>query len=52
MDSDISFGSELPPERRGPSALVALGGFVALVAVAIVVIASLVGLARLLERTV
>ena len=50
-DTHLPIGSELPPGRRGPHALVTLGGFAALVAAALVVISGLVSLARLLDRT-
>lgn len=53
MDNDLlPIGSELPPERRGPSALATFGSFFALVAVAVVLITGLVSLARLLEQAV
>lgn len=52
MDTQLPIGSELPPARRGPHALVTFGGFVALVAVALAVIVGLVSLARYLDRTV
>lgn len=51
LDAHLPIGSDLPPGRRGPHALVTLGGFVALVAAALVVITGLVSLARLLDRT-
>ena len=41
---------ELAPARPGPSKLVALLGFSALVAVALVLIVALVSLGRLLDR--
>lgn len=50
MDTDIRIGDELPAEHRGPHVLAVLGGFVALVAVALVVIFGLTTLARLLDR--
>ena len=53
MDNDLlPIGSELPPERRGPSALATFGSFFALIAVALVVITGLVSLARLLQQAV
>ena len=53
MDNDtLPIGSELPPERRGASVLATFGSFAALIAVALVVIAGLVSLARLLQRAV
>ena len=50
MDTDIRIGDELPAERRGPSALVVLGSFAALIAAALVVIVVLTSLGRLLDR--
>ena len=45
-------GAAARPSRRGPHALVALGGFAALVATAVGVILALVTLGRLLDRVI
>ena len=52
MDSDLKIGDELPPERRGPPVLVTLAFFLALIAVAVVLVFGLTSVARFFQGLV